>query len=103
MTIKILSNMKNFNKTFVVLAVCFVLKLNAQQNTLFNTYYFDPMLLNIAYAADDCIEATLNYRNQWMGIKGSPKSFQLNARTQFEKNAGLGLRISSNQAGLLNV
>lgn len=95
--------MKKLYKTLFIGVLFFAGGLNAQQNDLFNTYFFDPMLLNIAYSAEGCTEATLNYRNQWLGIKNSPKLYQVNARLPFERNAGLGLRLSSQQAGLLNI
>lgn len=94
--------MKTIYKTLLIGTFLMVARLNAQQNDLFNTYFFDPLLLNIAYSAEGCSEATLNYRNQWMGIKNSPKLYQVNARLPFEQNAGLGLRLSSQQAGLFN-
>jgi len=77
-------------------------QVKAQQTTLFNTYLYDPMQLNIAYAADDCSEANLNYRNQWIGLKDSPKLYQLNAHTALGKSTGAALRLASQQAGLLN-
>lgn len=74
----------------------------AQQNSLFNTYALDPLQLNIAYSGATCTEANLHYRTQWIGMKETPKVFQVNAHTALGKSTGLGLRINSQRMGLLN-
>lgn len=74
----------------------------AQQNSLFNTYTYDPFQLNIAYAGYHCTEANVHYRSQWIGMKEAPRLLQLNAHTAIGKSTGLGLRILSQQQGLLN-
>ena len=91
-----------FRSLLVVLFVSSAPGLSAQQSVLFNTYLYDPMQLNIAYAGHECTEANLNYRNQWIGLKDAPKLYQLNAHTSFANNTGLALRLASQQAGLLN-
>ena len=95
-------------KKFIInIAPAFVLllmakNLGAQQNSLFNTYALDPLQLNIAYAGAACTEANLHYRNQWLGLKDAPKVFQVNAHTALGKSNGLGLRINSQNQGILN-
>lgn len=76
---------------------------NAQQNSLYNTYSLDPLQLNIAYAGAACTEANLHYRTQWLGLKDAPKVFQLNAHTALGKSNGLGLRVNSQSYGILNL
>jgi type IX secretion system PorP/SprF family membrane protein len=85
-----------------LLALLTVTKMKAQQNSLFNTYSFDPLQLNIAYAGASCTEANLHYRSQWIGLQNAPKLLQLNAHTVLSKSNALGLRISSQSQGLLN-
>lgn len=77
-------------------------RITAQQNTLFNTYVYDPLQLNIAYAGVSCSEVNVNYRKQWIGLKDSPLLYQLNAHTFMGKSTGVALRIASQSAGLLN-
>lgn len=74
----------------------------AQQTSLFNTYVYDPFQLNIAYAGHACTEANVHYKTQWIGMKDAPKTFQVNAHTAIGKSNGLGLRVISQQSGLLN-
>lgn len=74
----------------------------AQQTGLFNTYVYDPFQLNIAYAGHACSEVNLHYKNQWIGMKNAPVFFQLNAHTALGKSNGIGLRLVSQQIGLLN-
>jgi type IX secretion system PorP/SprF family membrane protein len=74
----------------------------AQQNSLFNTYAYDPLQLNIAYSGAACTEANLHYRTQWIGLKEAPSLIQLNAHTALGKSNGVGLRINSQKMGLIN-
>lgn len=94
--------MKNLIRLLVILFVSLGTKSFAQQNVLFNTYVYDPMQLNIAYAAQECSEANLNYRNQWLGLKDAPKLYQVNAHSPLGMNTGAAVRIASQQSGLLN-
>jgi len=75
---------------------------NAQQNSLFNTYSLDPLQLNIAYAGAACTEANVHYRSQWIGLKEAPKLLQLNAHTALGKSNALALRVNSQTQGILN-
>jgi type IX secretion system PorP/SprF family membrane protein len=84
--------------------ICLIIgkSVNAQQNSLFNTYSLDPLQLNIAYAGAACTEANVHYRTQWIGLKEAPKLLQLNAHTALGKSNALGLRVNSQTSGLLN-
>jgi len=91
-----------FNYLLATLLVLACLPYKAQQNALFNTYVYDPFQLNVAYAGHGCAEINLHYRDQWIGLKDSPKFFQVNAHTALGKSNGIGLRFVSQQVGLLN-
>src|ERR1043165_1438029 len=91
-----------FNYLLAALLVLAGLQYKAQQNALFNTYVYDPFQLNVAYAGHGCTEINLHYRDQWIGLKDSPKFFQVNAHTALGKSNGLGVRFLSQQVGLLN-
>jgi type IX secretion system PorP/SprF family membrane protein len=85
-----------------LVALLSVIKTNAQQNSLFNTYSLDPLQLNIAYAGASCTEANVHYRTQWIGLQNAPKLLQLNAHTALGKSNALALRVNSQTQGLLN-
>lgn len=89
-------------RLLVILFVAGALQSVAQQTGLFNTYVYDPLQLNIAYAGHACSEVNLHYRNQWIGMKQAPVFFQLNAHTALGKSNGIGLKVLSQQIGLLN-
>ena len=91
-----------FKYLLLVFLTISVLKHKAQQNSLFNTYVYDPFQLNIAYAGSACTEANVHYRSQWVGMKETPKLLQVNAHTALGKSNALGLRVISQQMGLLN-
>jgi type IX secretion system PorP/SprF family membrane protein len=96
--------MKTTQKNKIAVLFLFGLTLlKAQQNSLYNTYSLDPLQLNIAYAGASCAEANLHYRTQWLGVKDAPKMFQLNAHSTLGKSNGLGLRVSSQSYGILNL
>ncbi|MCC6371843.1 MAG: PorP/SprF family type IX secretion system membrane protein [Bacteroidia bacterium] len=95
--------MKTIFKTYVFALIASTAGIvNAQQTSLFNTYALDPLQLNIAYSGAKCGVANLHYRTQWIGMQETPKVFQLNAHSAFGKSHGLGLRINSQNMGLLN-
>lgn len=88
-----------------ITSIIFVISLqvNAQQTSLFNTYSFDLMQLNIASIGRTCTEANLNYRSQWLGVKETPKLYQLNAAFALGEKNGLGLKLYQQSMGLLKV
>lgn len=91
------------NKIKIIASIMLLVFISAaQQNSLFNTYALDPLQLNIAYSGATCTEANLHYRTQWIGMKETPKVFQVNAHTALGNSTGIGLRINSQRMGLLN-
>jgi len=90
---------------FYLIGLVFVCgsKLSAQQNSLFNTYIADPLLLNIAYSEDKSGNANLHYRTQWIGLNETPKVIQLNAYQSFGKSSAVALRVHSQTQGLLDL
>lgn len=88
-------------KLYIVLTLVTCIAVKAQQTSLFNTYSYDLMQLNIAAAGRTCFEANLNYRNQWIGVNETPKLYQLNAGLALGKSSGLGLKVAQQSMGLL--
>lgn len=95
--------MKNIkNKRIATLALLLsIVQLNAQQLPLFNTYSYDLMQLNIAAIGRTCVEANLNYRAQWLGLRETPRLYQLNAGMALGNSSGLGVKVAQNTLGLL--
>lgn len=86
-----------------IIASIIVLNVEAQQNSLFNTYSYDLMQLNIATVGRTCLEANLNYRAQWVGVSDSPRLYQLNAGMAIGNSNGVGLKLYQQSVGLLKV
>jgi type IX secretion system PorP/SprF family membrane protein len=76
-----------------------------QQDPQYTMYMFNQLAVNPAYAGSrDCLSATAHYRNQWVGIDGSPKtvSFGIHSPLSNEK-VGLGLQVVNDKLGVTNV
>lgn len=86
----------------LLLIASYVLK--AQQAAQFSQYMFNGIYINPAYAG---YKEELNlhsfYRNQWVGIQGSPKSMSLAVdAVANDGNVGLAFQISSDKLGAQN-
>ncbi|WP_295122116.1 type IX secretion system membrane protein PorP/SprF [uncultured Chitinophaga sp.] len=65
------------NKILILCSACwcFSAQVNAQQNAQTSQYHFNTMIINPAYpATDSASSATLQARNQWMGVEGAPQT-----------------------------
>ncbi len=95
--------MKTIHNKFLiaVLLLIGVEKVSAQQLPLFNTYSYDLMQLNIASIGRTCVEANMNYRAQWLGVKETPSLYQLNASMALGNSNGIGIKVAQNNIGLL--
>ncbi|MFM2225621.1 MAG: hypothetical protein RJA07_1823, partial [Bacteroidota bacterium] len=64
-------------KKIVLSIVLIVLGLSsyAQQDPQYTMYMFNQLAINPGYAGSrECLSTTVHYRNQWVGIDGSPKT-----------------------------
>lgn len=75
----------------------------AQQTPLFNTYSYDLLQMNIAAIGRTCLEADLNYRAQWLGVKETPRLYQLNVGMAMGESNGIGAKIFQQNQGLIKV
>lgn len=73
----------------------------AQQDPQFTQYTYNLSVINPAYATANLGTLNLggNYRKQWAGAVGSPKTFSFFAHTPFSDNIELGLTFTSDQIG----
>ncbi|MBK9399815.1 MAG: type IX secretion system membrane protein PorP/SprF [Bacteroidetes bacterium] len=90
----------------VIIMMTFVLMMcsqaRAQFEPQFTQYMFNEMFINPAYAGSrDHMAMTALYRNQWVGIEGSPKTQTFSAHTPLRnEKIGLGLSILHEEIGV---
>lgn len=92
-------------KLFVTLLLMFFLPvlLAGQQQILNTQYVFNRHLINPAYTGiGSKLQASLLYRQQWVGIDGAPntQAFSLHAPVNRNKNAALGGIIIRDEIGV---
>ena len=74
----------------------------AQFEPQFTQYMFNEMFINPAYAGSrEQISATMVYRNQWVGLEGSPKTQTASVHGPLmNKKLGLGLTVMNESIGV---
>jgi type IX secretion system PorP/SprF family membrane protein len=93
--------MNKFLPLFTVVLLCSVGAF-AQQNLFYNHYFINPSLYNPSFIAPEGYSTLyLNYRKQWIGIKGAPTTGTLNLHLPFNHKAGIALTAYQDEAGLL--
>lgn len=76
----------------------------AQQDPQFNQYYFNPVLVNPAYAGTRGMMSMVGvHRSQWLGFDGAPttQSFAIHTPTR-NKKMGVGLQMFNDRVGPKN-
>jgi type IX secretion system PorP/SprF family membrane protein len=84
--------------------VLFCAAAQSQNNSVFlpfNQYMFNTLMYNPAYAgAKESLSASLIYRKQWIGMKGTPEMFALTAHTPLRNNKiAVGFHVDNLSAG----
>jgi type IX secretion system PorP/SprF family membrane protein len=93
-------------QTIVIIAILWLVALattlRAQQETQHSMYFFNPVLLNPAYAgSQEAIQVTGTARDQWTGLKGAPKTQVLSIHSPLKiENIGLGLTVLNDELGV---
>jgi type IX secretion system PorP/SprF family membrane protein len=74
----------------------------AQQDPQYSLYMFNGLALNPAYAGSSTgTIAGINYRTQWLGMEGAPKTATANIHMRYgQEKLGTGLLVSNDQIGL---
>lgn len=74
----------------------------SQQEPMFTQFMWNKLAINPAYAGNhDFAEVHATYRNQWLGLEGSPTAINLSANfPTMYKELGLGLTINSRKIGV---
>jgi type IX secretion system PorP/SprF family membrane protein len=79
-------------------------KLFSQQMPLFTNYLFNAYAFNPAVAGSNpYVQANMNYRNQWTGFDGAPKTYMASIYGPFRKSkkVAVGGMITTDITGLL--
>lgn len=87
---------------YILVFISCSLSASAQFEPLFTQYMFNETFINPAYVGShECISAGFLYRNQWVGIDGSPKTqtFSIHSPTNNNK-IGIGLSIMNESIGV---
>lgn len=80
-----------------------ILTAQAQQQAMYGMYLFNNLTINPANAGiKNDLSATFVGRYQWLGLKGAPQTYMVSIDGAIkDKKIGLGLLMSTDQAGLL--
>ncbi|MGF1637598.1 MAG: type IX secretion system membrane protein PorP/SprF, partial [Cyclobacteriaceae bacterium] len=74
----------------------------AQQDGQYTQYMFNGLVINPAFAGShDALNASILYKNQWVGIEGAPNTATVSAHAPIKNDkVGLGLLIMSDNIGI---
>lgn len=89
-------------KVIILITCMFVINISlAQQDPLYSQYINNPFVVNPAYGGmNNNLSATLNYRYQWTGFEGSPKTVNASAHISLMDNRmGAGFMVISDRLG----
>ena len=89
---------------YIALLSCVSLQLSAQHNDVQSLYMYDALTINPAYAGNKgALTFNANYRDQWRGVSGSPKTISLSSHLLSKsKKTGLGMTILNDKFGIQN-
>ncbi len=75
----------------------------AQQDVTFTMYNYNMNIINPAYAGTgETLELTSNFRTQWQGLDGAPKTQSFSLSSPTNEKVGLGLSITNSSVFVLN-
>nr|WP_108425791.1 type IX secretion system membrane protein PorP/SprF [Allomuricauda amoyensis] len=86
---------------FVVLMICTMSSLHAQQDAQYTQYMYNTVSVNPAYAGSrGHLSIAALYRNQWLGLDGAPETQTLNIHSPIGyRGVGLGVSIVNDKIG----
>ncbi|WP_347069398.1 type IX secretion system membrane protein PorP/SprF [Flavobacterium sp. WV_118_3] len=83
-----------------LLVAMFALDVNAQQDPHYTQYMYNMNVMNPAYAGSkESLSGGILYRQQWVDLKGAPKTATLSLHSPVGKNVGLGISAVSDKIG----
>ena len=77
-------------------------QINAQQDPQYTQYMYNPATINPAYSGSvDRIQIFGQYRTQWVGLEGAPKTAHLSVTTPLtDTGLGLGVHFKNDRLGV---
>ena len=100
---KDLKHIKSNKKAISLVVLLFVLciKANAQFDPMFTQYMNNEMFINPAYTGTrEALSANILYRDQWVGIAGSPKTQTFAIHGPIGEKNGVGISIMNESIGI---
>ncbi len=92
------------NIIYIIIILSASLPLVSQQDVILTKYSRNPLFFNPAYAGSKGagnMQITANYRDQWLGLEGSPKTMMVGANANlFDDKVGLGISAASESIGV---
>jgi type IX secretion system PorP/SprF family membrane protein len=97
--------MKYSQKIYILIGFVFFLTTRtfAQSSFLYNFYHQNQMVYNpSAVGQDEGANVFVNYRQQWTGFDGAPKTAMIGAQGSYGNSGGIGILVMSNTWGVFN-
>ena len=90
--------------TYILLFTALSFTLKGQTEAMYSQYLFNKLVLNPAYAGSrEGLCVVLDYRNQWTGIDGAPKTILASFHTiSPNRKYGFGANLFNDRIGILN-
>ena len=83
-----------------LLATFSIIQIKAQEEIVYDQYYFNYYLVNPAVAgAERCTHFMLTGKFQWVGLKDAPMTQTLSFRTRILNNVGIGAYVYNDKNG----
>lgn len=93
-------------KKVILIVICSmgIHSILAQQDPLYNMYFFNQQMINPAYSGvHGLMSLSANFRQQWAGIDGAPQTNTLSMNTSIKSNQfGIGLNLINDKLGVNN-
>ncbi|MDH7911264.1 type IX secretion system membrane protein PorP/SprF [Winogradskyella sp. SYSU M77433] len=89
------------NKSYIlIIALLFVMQIQAQQDPQYTQYMYNMNVLNPAYAGStEAISIGALYRTQWNSLEGAPKTGTFSVHAPVGGQVGLGVSVIKDEIG----
>ena len=96
--------MKHFKQSsLIVFLILLTSAAFAQQDPSYTLYQYNMNVINPAYAGiNETSELNINFRSQWINLKGSPETQSMSFDIPVNDKIGLGLSVINDKVFVLN-
>ncbi len=96
--------MKNLKHSSLIVLLILMTSIGyAQQDPSFTLYQYNMNVINPAYAGiNETTEVNINFRSQWINLKGSPETQSMSIGIPVNNKIGIGLSIINDKVFVLN-